>query len=178
MGIAARPGGARGRPAACGVIGTWRTRVDWLLVAILAAALLIRLAYPALVGLPPRTPVSGFVIDEAEYYGAASGLADGRGLSFYATFPWTRVPAYVFFVAGLFLLAGRAVAPVFAAQAVLSTRDSVGAGLAGGAGGGAPLPASGCPGVPPSEAPRRSARSGCRLPSSPICCSARRSSCC
>ncbi|HMA33057.1 MAG TPA: hypothetical protein VKY74_01150, partial [Chloroflexia bacterium] len=97
-----------------------RRLVDPVLLAILCGALLLRLGYPALVGLAERTPLHGFVVDEQEYYGAASVLADGRGLSFYDTFTWTRTPAYVILVATLFGLFGRQTGPVFALQAVLS----------------------------------------------------------
>jgi hypothetical protein len=97
----------------------FRTLDPWL-AAILLGALLLRLFYPALAGLPDRTPLHGFVIDEAEYYGAASVLADGRGLSFYDTFTWTRTPAYVLLVGALFALFGRQTEPVFVLQAGLS----------------------------------------------------------
>jgi len=92
-----------------------------VLAAILLAALLLRLLYPQAVGLPERTPMHGFVIDEQEYYGAASVLADGRGLHFYDTFTWTRTPAYVLLVGSLFVLLGRDTGPVFILQALLST---------------------------------------------------------
>nr|MDQ2807568.1 hypothetical protein [Chloroflexota bacterium] len=98
-----------------------RFAVDPWLVAILLGALLLRLGYPALVGLPERTPLHGFVIDEQEYFGAASVFADGRGLHFYDTFLWTRTPLYPLLVGLLFRLFGQATGPVFALQAVLST---------------------------------------------------------
>ena len=98
-----------------------RLAVDPWLVAILLGALLLRLGYPALVGLPERTPLHGFVIDEQEYFGAASVFADGRGLHFYDTFLWTRTPLYPLLVGVLFSLFGSATEPVFALQAVLST---------------------------------------------------------
>ena len=98
-----------------------RRAVDPWLVAILLGALLLRLGYPALVGLPERTPLHGFVIDEQEYFGAAAVLAAGRGLHFYDTFLWTRTPLYPLLVGGLFRLFGPDTSPVFALQAVLST---------------------------------------------------------
>jgi 4-amino-4-deoxy-L-arabinose transferase-like glycosyltransferase len=109
----------RSQPWSC-VASTDRRALDLPLLAILAAALLLRLGYPALVGLPDHTPLHGFVIDEQEYYGAAAVLASGRGLSFYDTFPWTRTAAYPLFVGALFALFGPQTGPVFVAQALLS----------------------------------------------------------
>ncbi len=103
-----------------------RASVDPWLWAILAGALLLRLGYPVLVGLPARTPLHGFVIDEQEYFGAASVFADGRGLHFYDTFLWTRTPLYPLLVGVLFRLFGQNTGPVFALQAVLSTLTLVG----------------------------------------------------
>jgi 4-amino-4-deoxy-L-arabinose transferase-like glycosyltransferase len=100
-------------------VSNFRSLDPWL-AAILLGALLLRLLYPALVGLPDRTPLHGFVVDEAEYYGAASVLAGGRGLSFYDTFTWTRTPAYVLLVGALFALFGPHTEPVFVLQAGLS----------------------------------------------------------
>jgi hypothetical protein len=98
----------------------WVKRLDPVLIGILLLALALRLGYPALAGLPPRTPLHGFVIDEQEYFGAASVFADGRGLHFYDTFLWTRTPLYPLLVGLLFAGFGQDTGPVFVLQALLS----------------------------------------------------------
>ncbi|MGC8873528.1 MAG: glycosyltransferase family 39 protein [Chloroflexia bacterium] len=73
------------------------TRREWRdLGILLALSLAIRL------GLYAILPREHLVSDEAEYLAAAWNLANGRGFSFYAEWPWLRPPLYLLFVA-LFL---------------------------------------------------------------------------
>ncbi|HEY1014552.1 MAG TPA: glycosyltransferase family 39 protein, partial [Herpetosiphonaceae bacterium] len=71
-----------------------RPRIDWQLAILLAAALGLRLLAWLII------PYRDFISDEAEYWGAAVWLGQGRGFAFFDQWVWTRPPAYLLFLAG------------------------------------------------------------------------------
>lgn len=73
--------------------GARRTRLDWHVAAILLAALVLRLLVWWLL------PYRDYISDEAEYWGAATWLAQGRGFAFFDGWIWTRPPLYLLFLA-------------------------------------------------------------------------------
>lgn len=91
------------------------TRREWRdLGLVLGLALALRLA---LWWLLPRQQL---VSDEPEYMAAAYWLAHGRGFSFYAEWPWLRPPLYLLFLAPFLRLFGLELAPIRAAQVLVS----------------------------------------------------------
>lgn len=69
------------------------TRIDWHVAAILTAALALRLA------VWWTLPYRDWISDEAEYWGAATWLAQGRGFAFFDGWVWTRPPLYLIVLA-------------------------------------------------------------------------------
>ena len=67
----------------------WDAHVAAILLAALALRLLIWL----------MLPYRDFISDEAEYWGAATWLAQGRGFAFFDGWIWTRPPLYLIFLA-------------------------------------------------------------------------------
>ena len=90
--------------------------VIWLIVL---AAFLIRLLYNLALNPGGRGPAS-FVIDEAEYFGAAHVLAGGRGFSFFDTTLWVRPPLYVLFLGAAIRWFGLNSLPLLVVQCALS----------------------------------------------------------
>lgn len=91
------------------------TRREWRdLGIVLGVALTLRLA---LWWLLPRQQ---WVSDEPEYMAAAYWLAHGRGFSFYAEWPWLRPPVYLLFLAPFLRFFGLELAPIRAAQLLVS----------------------------------------------------------
>jgi len=91
------------------------TRREWRdLGIVLGAALALRVALWWV--LPRETLVS----DEPEYLGAAWWLANGRGFSFYAAWPWLRPPVYLLFLAPFLRLWGLNLLPIRLAQILIS----------------------------------------------------------
>ena len=68
-------------------------RVDLHVALILLVALAMRVA------VWWTLPYRDFISDEAEYWGAAVWLAQGRGFSFFDGWIWTRPPIYLIFLA-------------------------------------------------------------------------------
>lgn len=86
-----------------------------LLLPVLAALILRLLIWQI---LPYRSQIS----DEAEYLGAASWLARGRGFSFFKEWIWTRPPVYVLFLAAHIRLFGpENVVPIRISQALIGS---------------------------------------------------------
>ncbi len=91
------------------------TRREWRdLGLVLALALTLRIA---LWWVLPR---ESLVSDEQEYLAATAWLAQGRGFSFYAEWPWLRPPAYLLFLAPSVRLFGLSLAPIRLTQIALS----------------------------------------------------------
>jgi hypothetical protein len=90
-------------------------RVDPHVALILLVALALRVA------VWWTLPYRDFVSDEAEYWGAAVWLAQGRGFSFFDGWIWTRPPVYLLFLAiHAFLFGPTALWTARATQTVLS----------------------------------------------------------
>lgn len=77
-----------------------RMLLDWHVAAILLAALGLRLLVWWVL------PYRDYISDEAEYWGAATWLAQGRGFAFFDGWIWTRPPVYLLFLAGHIRLFG------------------------------------------------------------------------
>src|SRR5207237_1276196 len=92
---------------------------DWVIWVIVALALLMRIRYNLSLHEDGH-PLSSFVIDEREYFGAAHMLAEGRGFSFFDTSLWVRPPLYVVFLSALIRLFGSSTLPTVLLQCVLS----------------------------------------------------------
>lgn len=91
------------------------TRREWRgLGLVLAVAVSLRLA---LFWVLPR---ENLVSDEPEYLAAAAWLAQGRGFSFYAEWPWLRPPLYLLFLAPFLHCFGPDLLPIRLAQVALS----------------------------------------------------------
>jgi hypothetical protein len=91
-----------------------RLPIDLPLLAVLLAALLLRLA---LWGHLPRTQM---ISDEGEYLSAASWIAQGRGFAWYQEYLWTRAPLYPLFLAAHLRLFGDTLTPIVVSQTALS----------------------------------------------------------
>ncbi len=104
--------GGAGRLAAARNLSPWGWGKDILLVLLLSLAL--RLA------LWPVLPRESLVSDEPEYLAASFWLAQGRGFSFYAEWPWLRPPFYLLFLAPFLRLFGPTLTPIRLAQMLLS----------------------------------------------------------
>lgn len=90
-------------------------RWDGHVAAILLVALALRVA------VWWTLPYRDFISDEAEYWGAAVWLAQGRGFSFFDGWIWTRPPVYVLFLALHVWVAGPTALPwARATQTLLS----------------------------------------------------------
>ena|SRR5579859_7246904 len=96
---------------------TWLARLRTLPLALplaLLAGLLLRVL---LWGQIPRTQL---ISDEGEYLSAATWMAQGRGLSWYQNYLWTRAPLYPAFLAMHLRLFGQTLLPIMITQTVLS----------------------------------------------------------
>lgn len=93
---------------------------DPIIWAIVISALLLRIGYNLALHADGH-PLSSFVIDEREYFGAAHVLAEGRGFTFFDTALWIRPPLYVLFLALPLGIFGSAdTTPIMLVQSVLS----------------------------------------------------------
>jgi 4-amino-4-deoxy-L-arabinose transferase-like glycosyltransferase len=92
---------------------------DRLFLLTLVGAFLIRLLYNLALNPGGRGPAN-FVIDEAEYFGAAHVLVGGRGFSFFDTALWVRPPLYVLFLGAAIRSFGLNSLPLLVVQCALS----------------------------------------------------------
>lgn len=103
-------------PDTCAVAARARARGHlFSLLLPLAAALVVRILVWWML------PYQGQISDEAEYLGAATWLAQGRGFSFYKEWIWTRPPIYLLFLAAHIRIFGPAnLVPIRISQTILS----------------------------------------------------------